>query len=51
MAEKRYTFLSNECHETAAWASTKTVKPESKVTIPHEFQVENAKGHADSNEK
>jgi hypothetical protein len=51
MAEKRYKTFSNESHETAAWASEKTKKPGSKVSIPQEFQVENAKGHVDSNEK
>jgi len=51
MAEKTYKHQSNECHETAAWASIKSVKPGSKVPLPHEFQVENAKGHVDSNEK
>jgi hypothetical protein len=51
MAEKRYKSLSNESHETAAWASEKCKKPGSKVSIPQEFQVENAKGHVDSNEK
>jgi len=51
MTEKRYKYLSNECHETAAWASEKSQKNGSKVSIPHEFQVANAKRHVDSNEK
>jgi len=51
MTQKRYEYLSNEKHTTAAWASIKKQKKGSKVPIPQEFEVEDAKGHVDSNEK
>ena len=40
-----------EKHDTAAWADVKTKKPESNVTIPSDFAMENAKDWVDSNEK
>lgn len=40
-----------ERHDTAAWASIEKMKDASKVTIPPEFQVENAKKHVDANQK
>jgi hypothetical protein len=40
-----------EQHDTAAWANVSEVKPESKVNIPDEVQVRNAKEYVDSNEK
>jgi uncharacterized protein YaaW (UPF0174 family) len=40
-----------ERHSTAAWASVESIIPESRVTIPPEFQVANAKKHVDANQK
>lgn len=40
-----------ECHETAAWANISSVKPVSKVNIPDEVQIRNAKEFVDSNQK
>lgn len=40
-----------EKHETAAWADIEQLKPISKVTIPGEEQVVDAKVHVDQNEK
>jgi hypothetical protein len=55
MAENRFKekFMSMpvEKHDTAAWANIESVKKVSKVTMPSELQVENAKEHVDSNEK
>lgn len=40
-----------EKHDTAAWANIGSRKEASKVTIPSEVQVRNAKKHVDTNEK
>lgn len=40
-----------EKHDTAAWANIDKIKSHSKVTIPSESQVTNAKVHVDENEK
>lgn len=40
-----------EQHSTAAWADIKRLKRKSKVSIPSDFQVENAKDYVDENEK
>ena len=40
-----------EKHDTAAWANMDRIKSHSKVSIPSEFQVTNAKIHVDENEK
>ncbi len=40
-----------EQHDTAAWANIEKTKRISKVTMPSELQVDNAKEHVDSNEK
>lgn len=40
-----------EEHNTAAWASIHSLKPESRVPIPSEVQVKNAKEWVDSNQK
>ena len=40
-----------EKHDTAAWANIQKTKRVSKVTMPGETQVRNAKEHVDSNEK
>ncbi len=40
-----------EKHDTAAWANIASIKKVSKVTMPSELQVDNAKDYVDSNEK
>ena len=40
-----------EKHNTAAWANVSEKQPVSNVTIPSDFQVENAKDWVDTNEK
>jgi hypothetical protein len=42
---------SIEKHDTAAWANVEKMKSISKVTMPSGEQVENAKEHADQNQK
>lgn len=46
-------FMANpiEKHDTAAWSNTEKSKHESRVTMPSETQVRNAKEYVDSNEK
>lgn len=55
MAENRFKekFMGMpiEKHDTAAWANIASVKKVSKVTMPSELQVDNAKEHVDSNQK
>lgn len=46
--KQRFMALPVEKHENAAWInSTKAVKPLSKVIIPHEYDVQNAKEWVD----
>lgn len=40
-----------EKHTTAAWANIENLKPISKVSVPSETEVRNAKEYVDSNEK
>ena len=40
-----------EQHNTAAWSNISKMKSASKVNIPDETQVRNAKKYVDSNEK
>ena len=40
-----------EKHETAAWANIESTKQVSKVNMPSDEQVDNAKEYVDSNEK
>ncbi|MFU0825001.1 CDIF630_02480 family spore surface protein [Clostridium sp.] len=40
-----------ECHETAAWANIKDMKPVSQVTQPSEFEIWEAKDWVEENEK
>lgn len=49
--KKNGTQIPHEKHETAAWASIEKQKPVSKVPLPAEFQVKNAKDYVDTNEK
>lgn len=43
--------LPYEKHNTAAWANIHETKPVSRVTIPSELEVMNAKEWVDSNQK
>lgn len=40
-----------EHHDTAAWADNHSLKPDSKVNIPNEVNIRNAKEYVDSNQK
>lgn len=55
MAENKYKarFMGKpiEKHDTAAWANIKGTKPGSRVTVPDEIEVRNAKEYVDTNEK
>ncbi|KOA21498.1 hypothetical protein CLHOM_01690 [Clostridium homopropionicum DSM 5847] len=46
-------FLSTpiERHETAAWANIETAKPVSKVSVPSDFQIGEAKDWVEENQK
>ncbi len=51
-AKKEYNLgVPVEKHDTAAWANIDKIKSHSKVTIPSEMQIINAKDHVDENEK
>ena len=47
------TFMAKpiERHDTAAWANHVRTKPVSKVIIPDEIDIRNAKEYVDTNEK
>jgi len=49
--KEKYMATPIEKHDTAAWANIETTKQVSKVTMPSEEQVDNAKEHVDANEK
>ena len=55
MAENKYKEFHMrtpvENHATAAWASRETQKDVSRVNIPDEIQVMNAKEYVDENHK
>lgn len=40
-----------EKHDTASWANMENLKPVSRVNVPSETEVRNAKEYVDSNEK
>jgi len=40
-----------EKHDTAAWANIEDLKPESRVHLPSEEEVNNAKEYVDDNKK
>jgi hypothetical protein len=40
-----------ENHDTAAWADIEEMKPVSRVNIPSEEDIRNAKEYVDSNQK
>ncbi|MCR3921678.1 MAG: DUF3787 domain-containing protein [Firmicutes bacterium] len=49
--KEKNTATPVEKHDTAAWADIEKTKSKSKVSIPHEANVKNAKEYVDSNEK
>ncbi|NLJ41036.1 MAG: DUF3787 domain-containing protein [Clostridiales bacterium] len=55
MPKKRHkingSLVPIENHYTAAWSNTEGIKSESKVSIPAEVQVKNAKEYVDTNQK
>lgn len=55
MPRNRYkiknTLMPIENHYTAAWADANEFKPESKVNLPNETQIRNAKEYVDTNQK
>ncbi len=55
MKRKRFklnkSLMPVENHYTAAWADMEDVKPDSKVNLPNEIQVRNAKEYVDTNQK
>lgn len=55
MAKNRYKekhmAIPIENHDTAAWANTNEMKSVSKVNIPDEIQIRNAKEYVDTNQK
>jgi hypothetical protein len=40
-----------ESNDTAAWANISDIKPLSRVNIPDEIEVRNAKEYVDTNQK
>ncbi|HHZ12790.1 MAG: CDIF630_02480 family spore surface protein [Caldicoprobacterales bacterium] len=40
-----------ENHCTAAWADAESIKADSKVNLPNETQIRNAKEYVDTNQK
>lgn len=53
MTQKKEKFMAQpiEKHNTAAWADIEEIKQKTKVTIPHEVDVRNAKEYVDTNQK
>ncbi|MCX7922012.1 MAG: DUF3787 domain-containing protein [Clostridia bacterium] len=49
--KEKHMAMPVEKHDTAAWANIEKTKDASKVTIPSEVQVRNAKEYVDTNEK
>lgn len=50
-SKERSMAMPVEKNDTAAWANISKTKPVSKVTIPDEKQVRNAKEYVDTNQK
>lgn len=48
---RQFNKIPIEKHETAAWANISKTKPVSKITIPEDFHVENAKEYVEENQK
>lgn len=51
MAKNKSRNKQIENHQTAAWANIEKVKPHSRVALPNELEVENAKEWVDNNQK
>ena len=49
--KKKFATKPIEKHESAAWANIESQKPVSKVAIPSEIEVDNAKDYVDTNQK
>jgi hypothetical protein len=49
--KEKHMEIPIEKHDTAAWANQSNLKAVSKVNIPDEEQVRNAKEYVDSNQK
>jgi len=49
--KQKHPNQSIENHITAAWANIEDLKPESRVSIPSETEVRNAKEYVDTNQK
>jgi hypothetical protein len=49
--KEKFMGIPIEKHDTAAWSNIEATKPVSKVTVPNEIQVRNAKEYVDTNEK
>jgi len=49
--KEKFIGMPIEKHDTAAWANVAKMKPVSKVNIPDEIQVMDAKEYVDSNQK
>lgn len=43
--------MAIENHRTASWANIEKLKNVSRVSLPTDFEVENAKGWVDENQK
>ena len=49
--KEKHMAVPIENNDTAAWANVSKKKPVSKVNIPDEVQVRNAKEYVDTNQK
>ncbi|MDP4143505.1 MAG: DUF3787 domain-containing protein [Bacillota bacterium] len=49
--KEQFEGMPIEKHDTAAWANIEKTQPVSKVTIPGEAQVRDAKDWVDANQK
>jgi hypothetical protein len=49
--KKKFVTTPIEKHESAAWANIEDEKSVSKVPIPSEFDIDNAKEYVDTNQK
>ena len=49
--KKKFGTTPIEKHDSAAWANIESQKPVSKVAIPNELEVDNAKEYVDTNQK
>lgn len=49
--KERHMAMPIEKHEAAAWANIEETKHVSRVNVPNETQVRNAKEYVDTNQK